>query len=126
MNPITLTTQLVADAGEGVNNALGNLGNTTPVPLTPDPPSDSPDTSALTTAAAAGPTLSTPTVSLPGPKRNVVRTSANATSASGPATTVAANGTGPLRTIGQDLSQIAKKVGGNGAQTGASSKAGAK
>jgi PE-PPE domain len=35
INPITLTSQLIAATQEGVNDALSNLGNPTPVPLPP-------------------------------------------------------------------------------------------
>jgi hypothetical protein len=58
VNPITLTTQLVSDAVEGVQNAVGNLGNTTPVPL-----GDPVDTTTLAvTNAAAGTSGTTPAV----------------------------------------------------------------
>jgi PE-PPE domain len=51
INPITLTTQLIAAGQEGVNNAVSNLGTMTIVPLPPFP--DSPSTPASTTPVTA-------------------------------------------------------------------------
>lgn len=58
VNPVTLTADLVSDVGEGVSDALGNLGNTTPVPLPPLTAAESPDFAPTATA----PTATAPTV----------------------------------------------------------------
>jgi hypothetical protein len=67
INPITLTTQLIAAIQEGVQDAVSNLGNPTPVPL-PDPP---PDPSTPIPAVSQTTTTNDLAAALPNPKTNV-------------------------------------------------------
>lgn len=63
INPITLATQLVGAIGAGVQNALSNLGNPTPVPLPPYHPADpsTPTPATVTPAIAASVPTGSPT-----------------------------------------------------------------
>ncbi len=126
INRTQLAADLAADAQLGIHDAVSNFGNPTPVPLPPLTPTESPDNAPNSSpntsplhAAVVGTPSPTPTPSPPGPKSNVVRTSTNGTSTSGLAATATTNPK-PLRTIGQDVSQVAKTVSG---LTGGSQKA---
>ena len=77
VNPVTLTTQLVNDAVEGAQNAIGNLGNTTPVPLG-DPPGTT-----LTVSNAAGTSALPGTSNAAGTPKPLIRLSAIATPGKG-------------------------------------------